>query len=188
MNIPVRNSRPALWAILALSTSVLLWPPAPAAAQDPVRTFDQLGTRLKVGDTVWVTDASGREVKGRIEGLGSTSLTLSGGKQRTFNDSDVRAIMERPQDSLKFGALLGLGIGLGVGVALVAVSDETDGAAVGIAMLGGIGAGIGCGIDAMIPMPRRPVYLPQGGTPKGQVSLSPIVGPRAAGAAVSFAF
>jgi len=189
MNIPVRASRPALWAIFAISTSMFLWSPARAAAQDPVRSFDQLNTRLKVGDTVWVTDASGREVKGKIEALGSTSLTLSGGDRRTFEGSDVRTIVERPHDSLKFGTLLGLGIGLGTGIALLlAAEGDSEGAALGLAMLGGMGAAIGCGIDAMIPMPKRPVYLAQSGSWTGKVSWNPIVGPRAAGAAVSFGF
>jgi hypothetical protein len=51
-----------------------------------------------------------------------------------------------------------------------------------------MGAAIGCGIDAMIPMPKRPVYLAQSGSWTGKVSWNPIVGPRAAGAAVSFGF
>lgn len=39
--------------------------PALAVAQEPVKAFDQLSTRLVVGDTIFVTDAQGREIKGR---------------------------------------------------------------------------------------------------------------------------
>lgn len=189
MGIMVRTCRPALFPISALVFSLMLLAPARTAAQEPVKAFDQLSTRLKVGDTVWVTDASGREVKGKIKALSTTSLTLSGGERRTFQGSDVRTILERPHDSLKFGTLLGLAIGAGIGAALSAGAEGDAGeVALAIAMLGGIGAGIGCGIDAMIPMPKRAVYLPQSGSSKGQVSWRPIVGQRSAGAAVSFTF
>ena len=50
----------AVVAAIALFAS-----PAIAAAQEPVTSFDQLDTRLKPGDTVWVTDAQGREIKGK---------------------------------------------------------------------------------------------------------------------------
>ena len=34
------------------------------------RRSSQLNTRLKLGDTVWVTDAQGREIKGKIRDSG----------------------------------------------------------------------------------------------------------------------
>ena len=49
---------------LPLATLLIILLPALAAAQDPVKSFDQLNTRLKIGDTIYVTDAQGREVKG----------------------------------------------------------------------------------------------------------------------------
>jgi len=48
---------PPLAAAFIVSLSAL------AAAQEPVKSFDQLNTRVKVGDTLWVTDGQGREVK-----------------------------------------------------------------------------------------------------------------------------
>jgi len=65
------------WAPLAAVLIVIL--PALSVAQEPVKSFDQLNTRLKPGDTVYVTDAQGREVKGRIRGLSATSLLLDAG-------------------------------------------------------------------------------------------------------------
>ena len=47
-----------------LAAVLIVLVPALSAAQEPVKSFDQLNTRLKVGDTVWVTDAEGRESKG----------------------------------------------------------------------------------------------------------------------------
>jgi len=53
-----------------------------------VKSFDQLGTRLKIGDTVWVTDAQGREIRAalrrsRPDAVGVDAMALSAeGRQR----------------------------------------------------------------------------------------------------------
>ena len=52
---------------LAFVAAILTVAPG-TSAQEPVRDFSQLNTRLKPGDTVWVTDAQGREIKGKIRG------------------------------------------------------------------------------------------------------------------------
>jgi hypothetical protein len=74
---------PATWEVLVrlqgtapvLAALIALVAPASAAAQDSVKSFDQLNTRLKPGDRVWVTGAQGREVEGRIERLSADGLT-----------------------------------------------------------------------------------------------------------------
>ena len=73
------------WKVaLVLAVISLLLAFALAAAQEPVRDFTQLNTRLKPGDKVWVTDAQGREVKGKIQALAPDALTLRGEGARTF--------------------------------------------------------------------------------------------------------
>jgi len=68
------------WKVaVVLAVISLLFAFALAAAQEPVREFSQLDTRLKPGDKVWVTDAQGREVKGRIAAIGADALTLDAG-------------------------------------------------------------------------------------------------------------
>ena len=53
------------WKVaVVLAVISLLLAFALAAAQEPVREFSQLDTRLKPGNKVWVTDSQGREVKG----------------------------------------------------------------------------------------------------------------------------
>jgi len=47
-----------------LTAVLIVLLPAASAAQEPVKSIDQRNTRIKVGDTVWVTDAKGREIKG----------------------------------------------------------------------------------------------------------------------------
>ena len=58
-----------------------------SAAQEPVRDFTQLNTRLVPGDTVWVTDAQGREVKG---GLARSAPTRSRWKAAAAGRSALR--------------------------------------------------------------------------------------------------
>jgi len=126
--------------------------------QRAARSFDELRALLEPGDTVAVTDAAGRDLRGRVVALSSLLALLVDGRQLDLRESDVR-IIERRGDSLKNGALRGLSVGLGLYVALFATGfafygpPEADdwpaliGAAVGAAAMG---VGVGAGIDAMV--------------------------------------
>ena len=178
--------------VAVILVSALIGAPAPSVAQEPVREFAQLNTRLVPGDTVWVTDAQGREVKGRILSLGTDALALEGGG-RTYGPADVTTIQVRRADSLRNGALIGLGIGGGlVLVACLANAESGDAGwcVLGAAIYGGIGAGIGVGIDALIPGKKLVAYRAPGsaGLSHARLSVAPVVTPRAKGVAVSFAF
>jgi hypothetical protein len=140
-----------------------------------------------------VTDAQGREVKGRILSLSTDALTLEGGRPRSFGAPDVSAIQVRRNDSLANGALIGLGVGSGL--TLVACLADTEAREAGwcvaaAAVYGGIGAGIGVGIDALIPGKKILAYRAPApsGAPPARLSIAPVVTPRAKGVAVSFAF
>jgi hypothetical protein len=181
---------------ITLAAISLLLAFALAAAQEPVRDFSQLNTRLKPGDTIWVTDGQGRQVKGRINSLAADSLGVDAGGFRTFSAGDVSMIHLREGDSLANGALIGLAVGgVGTGLACLASADGRDEGWCVLAALvyGGIGTGIGVGIDALIPGKKLVAYRAPG-TPgssesrHARVSIAPIVTPRAKGAAVSFAF
>ena len=178
---------------LFLFVIALLCLTASAMAQEPVRSFDQLNTRLKPGDTIWITDAQGREVKGKIVDLAPGAVTVKADASRTYGPADVNLIHERRPDSLKNGALIGLGVGggLALGLCLAAEPIEGDGACVLAAgIYGGVGAAIGVGIDALIPGKKIVAYRAPGpaGAPPARVSFAPVVTPRAKGVAVSFAF
>jgi hypothetical protein len=178
---------------ITLAAISLLLAFALAAAQEPVRDFSQLNTRLKPGDTIWVTDGQGREVKGRIDSLAPEAITLKGDGPTTFVAGDVRLISERRRDSLANGALIGLAVGgVGTGLACLASADGQDEGWCGLAALvyGGIGAGIGVGIDALIPGKKLVAYRAPGsaGSPQSRLSIAPVVAPRAKGVAVSLAF
>jgi len=180
-------------ALVLLAAIAILAACAPATAQEPVRSFDQLDTRLKPGDTVWVTDAQGREVKGKIQALGADALTLDSGGPRTFSATDVRLVVERRPDSLANGALIGFGVGgVATGLScLASVEDRDQGWCLLAAIVyGGSGAGLGACIDALIPGKKLVAYRAGGadGTPKARLSIAPVVTPHAKGVALSFAF
>ncbi|MFO7692440.1 MAG: hypothetical protein R6V57_05085, partial [Vicinamibacterales bacterium] len=170
------------WKVpIALAAISLLLAFALAAAQEPVRDFALLNTRLVPGDTIWVTDAQGREVKGRIAALGADAITLEGGDSRTFASPDVTTIKVRRNDSLGNGALIGLGVGgLGIGLACLATTAEgpdQDWCLLAAVAYGGIGAAIGVGIDAMIPGKKLVAYRAPGaaGAPSARLSIAPFV-------------
>lgn len=185
-----RSDSAAAWVGMVVAAALVLSPHA-AGAQEPVRSFDQLDTRLKAGDTIWVTDAQGQEVKGKVLGMDAASLKLEGRPARTFAAGDVRTVQLKRHENLKGGTLVGLFIGLGFGIAATSAGGCEDGGAclAGVALFAGMGAGIGCGIDAMIPENRRDVvFSAQPQRPGARVSVAPVLTPRTRGIAVSFAF
>jgi hypothetical protein len=131
---------------------------ATADAQEVAGSFDQLRVLVKPGDTITVTDDAGRETTGRIGELSSSSLALLVGDQRRdLQASDINTIRQRRSDPLANGAKWGFGIGASLGLlaglAVLNEYDNGDSAAFVVfasLLYGGIGAGVGVGIDAMI--------------------------------------
>jgi hypothetical protein len=174
-----------------VALSLLL--PALAAAQEPVKSFDQLNTRLKLGDTVWVTDAQGREIKGRLTSFAPDAVGVDANGAQVLRADEVRAVEHRRPDSLANGALIGLGVGFatGAGLALWACSEEecSWGEATMFALvIAGVGTGIGVGVDALIPGRKQVVYRAPGASGNARLSIAPVITPRTKGFAVSFAF
>jgi hypothetical protein len=185
-------------APLAALLTVLL--PALAAAQEPIKSFDQLNTRLKVGDTIYVTDAQGREVKGKLQELGPSSLVIDSGGPRTVAAVDVRLVQERHADSKKDKTLIGLAIGAGggflLGVVLADAFDEVWGwsggatASLFTAIGAGAGAGLGALFDGLNPGKPRVVYRASSfvGAALGTVRIAPVITARTKGVALAFSF
>ncbi len=99
-----------------------------AAAQEPVTSFDLLNTRLMVGDTIWVTDAQGREVKGKIRDLSPASLLVDvGGTPQDFQATRVGMIRTQRKDPLWNGALWGALAGAVTGAASCLLNPECGG-------------------------------------------------------------
>ncbi len=183
-------------AATAILVAAFAAAPVVTAPQEPVKSFDQLNTRLVPGDTIWVTDGEGREVKGKVQSLSSNALSLDANGPRTFAARDVSVIRERPRDSLKNGTLIGLGIGGGLATAWcigAIATDEHPGVECpeGFIVFGGLGTLLGLGIDALIPGKKIVVYRapgPAGAPGHARVSIVPVVTPRTRGVALSYSF
>jgi hypothetical protein len=152
---------------------------SPAQAQAPP------GPNVKVGDTVWVTVAQDREVKGLVTNITPTAIEVRGetGTQQ-LNLVEVRKISK--PDSLKNGFLIGAAVGVASGIGYAydsAAPDASEGskagyavfsAALGVAMYGSLGRWIDKRNEG-----RQIVYeKPASST---HVALSPIVSRRALG-------
>jgi hypothetical protein len=179
--------------ILAAALAAL---PALGAAQELVASFDQLNTRLGLGDTVWVTDAQGREIQGTIERITADTLTLNG--SRTLGARDVSLIRHREYDSLKNGTLIGLGIGGGLALAWCVGAATDDSPRVntgvecteGVAVFGGLSTLLGLAIDAAMRKMRlvyRSAGVP-GASNNRSLSTRLVVTPRPKSVAVSLSF
>ena len=145
-----------------------------------------------------MTDATGREVRGRLERLSSDGLVLKASGLETFAATDIRRVGARARDSLKNGTLIGLGIGGGMGTAwcIGAIADDSGDidarveCAEGFIVFPGLGALIGLAVDALIPGKVRVVYeapLSQEAAP-ARLMVVPLFSSRVKGLAVSFAF
>jgi hypothetical protein len=177
----------AVLALLSVGVSI-------AEGQAVASSFEQLRSRLTVGDKVTVTDVTGRERQGTIAELSSSSLVLVVGKTRTeLFGSDVETVSQR--DSRWNGTLWGLGAGGLLGALLdrslveeYGREDISSGASVSfIATVAGIGAGIGFAIDAMIHG-RRVIYSRAGTSMRRNATVLPMWAPRRKGIFVSLGF
>jgi hypothetical protein len=179
-------------ARILIAVTIALGSPALAVAQGTAQTLRELRLLVRAGDTVTLTDTSGRDVRGRIETLSPSAIVLrtpSGPQQ--WAEDEVRAIRQRWSDPLRNGALIGLGVGAGLGLAGgLALADYYDDAGVVIAttlIYGGIGAGIGAGIDALITR-QRLVFEPPGHTSGLRLHIAPLLAPQAAGVRIALTF
>lgn len=115
--------------------------------------------QLKNLPVVYVEDRAGAEVRGRLLSITPAAIAIDDdGSRRTFAPADVTKI-DRRGDSLKNGALIGAAVGLLTGfigdcprAGTNSGGNSCPGARAGY-VLGGaaIWAGIGAGIDALIP-------------------------------------
>ena len=79
-------------AMISVLLASVLCLPATAAAQGTGKTFEQLNSRLKIGNTVRVTDIEGREVQGKLAELRDASITVNSGVAATFEAQRVRLV------------------------------------------------------------------------------------------------
>jgi hypothetical protein len=146
---------------------------------------------VKEGQKVFIVDDQGRRLTGRIGELRPDALILLVGRGRTDVPYDRILKIDRPHDGVLDGALKGFAIGAGLGLlgALAAATgdsgwgspDATDVARIAPRVLGGVGAGIGLGLDAAIRHEPN-LYSRRGAM---GISLIPASGPRRRAVAIS---
>ena len=162
----------------------------PASAQGVATSFTELRLLVGAGDTATIRRHGGEESKGKILSLSPTSIALlTHGERRDFDEGDVSTIVQRRQDSLRNGALWGAGVAsvlFGIGLAQVCEGECPSALlATGILFYGGLGAGIGVGIDALVTSPS---VIYERASSSSRLHLSPLVGRHRSGVAVSMAF
>jgi hypothetical protein len=172
---------------------LLLMMSAPALAQTPASSFEQLIAEdgIKPNETVYVTDLWGRRVKGRLGELRPGSLVLMQGSRRIqMTEADVTWIQRG--DSLQNG--LWLGLGAGVATAWIAPHlfcdlPDDECAAIVFAAIGlpSIAAGTVAGalVDAAI---KKTIFQFAGKRGSAQIQVSPVLGGRRAGVLATIQF
>ena len=168
--------------------AILVLIPADGFTQALATNFRELRLKAGPGDTLYITDTSGREFSSKVINLTETTLAVRvGGEPRDLTEADVTRIRQRLPDRLWPSALIGFGVGAGLG-ALVAGFIECEGAECAGPSLGygALGAGIGIGVDALIKG-RKVIYQAPG--PKAnRVALQPLVSRSVRGVRVTIPF
>lgn len=145
-----------------------------------------------------MTDAAGREVRGRLGRLSSDAIVVEADGAERLAAADVRRIRARARGPLTNGALAGLVVGGGLGTAwcVGAIADDSGDldarieCAEGFTIFPALGALIGLAVDAVLPGRMRVVYQAAQPQAAGRVGvvLWPVLSPRATGLSVSFGF
>jgi hypothetical protein len=145
-------------AILIIATLV----PTGADAQTAAGSLGDLQKLLKPGQIIVVTDATGRDTKGKFVAVLGDSLVLSIPEERRFPEGAIAKV--RRSDPVWNGAVIG-GLVLGIWCARVCGQglDGRQQLLPVVAANAGFGALIGAGIDAG----QRPQILYLGNTGSG---------------------
>jgi hypothetical protein len=140
---------------------------AGCASSPRARTFAELPSQLRPGQTVSVTDVTGATIARRVERIEADSISVvAEGSHHQFAADRVTRVQRRSRRA-GTGALLGLGAGFGVGLAQGRAQEDSgnpylDTAAASGTMLGGMmfGTVIGAGVGAFVHASRTVYELP----------------------------
>ena len=189
-----RHSEEAFMARISpiLLTLFILTFPVPAIAQDT--SFSELrdSGEIQKGQTIYVTDGTGERVKGAVQDLSRTSLTVITGRNqsRTFQPSNVARIQR--SDSVANGLLIGLAGGVaGAFIARNSICDLPDSecevivnAVVGLPIVIGGGV-IGAVTDMLI---KKTIFTGSSWSRSARIGVSPLVSRSRRGVSMVLAF
>jgi hypothetical protein len=172
---------------------LLLMVPTRAPAQTAAASFEQLMAEgsIRVDQTVYVTDASGQRVKGKLRDLRPGTLVLMQG-DRAIPMTEADVIRIQRGDSVQNGLWIGLGAGIAaawVAPHLFCGLPDDECATIVFAAIGlpSIAAGTVTGalLDAAI---KKTVFEFAGRQGSARIHLSPVLGGRRAGALATIRF
>jgi hypothetical protein len=164
-----------------------------AQAQEIAGNFDQLRVLVKPGDSLTVTDEAGKEFKGRLLELSSTSLAvLTGNQRRELTVQDIQRITRPQHGDVGAGAMWGTAVGAGFGVLVIAMNSPS-GSCYDCAQLmllsgltfGGVGAGLGAASAAATT--HQQLVFNKTGTPL-KLTVAPFVSRERQGVLASLRF
>lgn len=168
-----------------------------ADAQVTGTSFDQLGSVLKQGDTIVISDMNGHNTSGRLGVLTASGLELQprngpDASPNRFAMTEIAQIRVERHDSLLNGALIGFAAGAAPGIIFIAGrqhgSDPIQDAGTAASLIlvpAAISAGVGALIDAVF-FERRIVYRASG--QRSRLTVSPWVGDSKRGVQVGWRF
>jgi hypothetical protein len=179
---------------LAAWVAMAVWGVVPASAQSK-GSFEELQSVVKTGDTVTVTDSSGKPMEGRILGLSRDALRItSHGVTRDFTQRDTLQITKDKFDSVLNGALKGAAVGGAIGgtLAIICVARhacDNEGTFVAGAVAGYVllGATVGVTADALTST-RVMIYRSPGVALANHIYIKPMYSNDRKGVGVNFSF
>ena len=147
---------------------------ASASPELPAQSFDELRSKLRLGDELLIRDVDGRTTRGRLSALTNSVIEVEWHRwfrfrNRTLTEPAVRQI--RIRDSAWNGALIGMAVG-GAVAGLGCKADES-GIACPVFLIYGplVGGALGQSIDLLI---NRSVYEAPG---HATTAFWPVLGP-----------
>lgn len=154
-------------------------PPATPGARE-ASLLEDLALRINLDEQLRIVDRAGGRGSGRLVGLTAEAITLrtAAGDQR-FTRAAIRevAVRRRP---LRAGVLIGAGAGAALGALAACTADDREECPDAALIAGGLGAGVGLGLAAL--MPRTTVVYPEAGS---GISVLPVLTRAGVGVRVS---
>lgn len=113
--------------LLIISSALLV---SPAWAQEPIATsFDEMKGRIRLGETLFITDTRGTTIEGKLLTLAGSSIDIRLGRNQAapplrLSESDINNIYVVRRDRLWDGPLIGFAIGAGIAAVIEAANSR----------------------------------------------------------------
>jgi len=162
--------------------------------EQPASSFYELRDRgvVRIGDKIFLTDAEGDVIAGKIESLAWEDAILTLGT-RTISEADIRRIEVEMHDPLANGAMIGAASGAGmilIGYAIDRLQGRSEAVTDTLAfagIFGGLGAALGLGIDDVVK-DRRLIFDAAKHKSAWNLRIVPLLSKHQKGIAVSLSF